>query len=155
MESKDNEELLKQIIKGVEEKTGEKIISIHGHKSEPMEQPKELTYKVTREQLWQLFVAAPVKYKDHIEFIAIRILGAFNNDCVLGEDTVEAIRLNISNQVLLNEIFPMPKKKVTKEISVFLNIDKKGNIDSFYNDDEPTNLELTVVQLKGTYEVEE
>jgi hypothetical protein len=131
------------------------------------------TYKVTREQLKEIYDIACHDWKSKIHDITKTYLGMFSNEGVLSESIVNDMRkAAISTQKpVIDRIFPQPKKLVTKEIVKWAVMDTIDDIifnDSLYdtiegaiayNDgveyDTNSQAKSLVVKITGTYQVEE
>jgi hypothetical protein len=130
------------------------------------------TYKVTREQLKEIYDIACNRWKEKIAGITNNYLGAFKNEGILPESIVNEMRdaATKDQKPTIDRIFPKPKKLVTKEFVKYAVLDiKEGKIfsDSYketkedaieYNDGKifsEDGIKSLVVEVKGTYQVEE
>lgn len=87
------------------------------------------TYKVTREQLAEIYSIACFGWKPKIEKITNDALGAFGTDGELPEEIVQSMRdaATTEQRPVIDRIFPKPKKMVTKEAIGYVNIYKECN----------------------------
>lgn len=85
-------------------------------------------YKVTREQLAEIYSIACSTWKPKIEKITNDALGAFNTEGELSEEIVQSMRdaATTEQRPVIDRIFPKPKKMVTKEAVGYVNIYKGG-----------------------------
>lgn len=94
-----------------------------------LNQSKEMkTYKVTREQLAEIYSIACGTWKPKIGKITNDALGAFNTEGELSEEIVQSMRdaATTEQRPVIDRIFPKPKKMVTKEAVGYVNIYKGG-----------------------------
>jgi hypothetical protein len=131
------------------------------------------TYKVTREQLKEIYDIACSIWKEKIAGITNNYLGSFKNEGELPESIVNDMRnaATKDQKPTIDRIFPQPKKLVTKEIVKWAVMDTIDDIifnDSLYdtiegaiayNDgveyDTNSQAKSLVVKITGTYQVEE
>lgn len=140
------------------------------------------TYKVTREQMQEIYYIACYAWKTKILQLTQEYLGMFNTEGEIPEDVVQSMRDAATSDQLpvINRIFPEPKKLVKKEVVAWINVykdslsiyrqtgdfyykgkDESGNANGrIYDSKEEADKcayvgRIACVELTGTYEIEE
>jgi len=121
------------------------------------------TYKVTREQLAEIYSIACLGWKPKIEKITNDALGAFGTEGELSEEIVQYMRdaATTEQRPVIDRIFPKPKKIVTKEAVGYVNIYKGGTFGVVHETKEDAiaiNIGDAIViahEIRIPYEVEE
>lgn len=120
------------------------------------------TYKVTREQLAEIYNIACSEWKTKIENLTTETLGAFGQEGELTEETVQSMRdaATDSQRPVIDRIFPMPvKRKVQKQSKYYLNIYANRCVPYNNSRDAERNASKDVlavgVEVTASYEVEE
>lgn len=121
------------------------------------------TYKVTREQLAEIYSIACSGWKPKIEKITNNALGAFGTEGELSEDIVQSMRdaATTDQRPVIDRIFPKPKKKVSKEVVGYVNIYNNNSFGTVRTTKEEAeknvsgNVLVIGHQIRFTYEVEE
>lgn len=121
---------------------------------------KMKTYKVTREQMQEIYSIACHSWKTRIEKLTEEYLGMFNTEGELPEDVVQSMRdaATVDQLPVINKIFPEPKKLVKKEVKRIAILNKDGSFQTTSMDiihAKAYHTDAIYVELTGTYEIEE
>jgi len=126
-----------------------------------LKQIKEVTYAVTRDQLKEIYDIACADWQEKINEITKNALGNFNDEGTISEELVNQMRkaATTTQRPVIDRIFPMPKKKIVKEIIRWANVYSNGDIYTHPTEESAKenagNTIATGVEVRGTYEVEE